>query len=314
MIIQKKSIRNITPYTSNIKNGSKIIIGITDPLRFSATLKHLGFLEPYKGGQCILPAPLGPVGKYNAEGKIIKHKDLPMETAYRQIDWHWTEWHGQYRIEQSKIVDVPYKRFPRSFISPPSIEFTLSLNSKGALLLIAPALEKNEENNEILKHVVNLFLEYFEECELFSENLESIQKTSLRRLNWVVLPQGEMPWERFKKEVEPIVKSAPEGNQQMLYYRLKTVNALRPDFRAIGSGGFHGYVIHGFVKIRLYVLESMYYGNATYVLDESWEEISKKTKAEILNEKLQKARVIHRVGWKKKIEEIIKGGGKKNGR
>jgi len=117
-----------------------------------------------------------------------------------------------------------------------------------------------------------------------------------------------MPWERFKREIEPIVKSAPQGNQQILYYRLNTVNALKPDFRAIGSGGFHGYIIHGFTVNRLYVLESMYYGNATYVLGESWEEISKKTKAEILNEKLQKARIIHRVGWKKKIEEIIKGG------
>lgn len=306
MIIQKKSIRNITSYISHIKSGSKIIIGITDPLRFSKTLKRLGFLEPYKEGQCILPAPLGNVSRYNAEGKIIRHKDLPMETAYRQIDWHWTEWHGPHRVGQSKIVDVPYKRYPRSFIAPPSIELTLSLNAKGVLLLTAPALEKNEENNELLKHVVNLFLEYFGECEFFTENLETILKTTLRRLNWVVLPQGEMPWERLEKEIEPIVKNAPEGNHKILYYRLKTVNALRPDFRAIGKGGFHGYIIHGFTKNKLYVLESMHYGNATYVLGESWEEISKKTKAEILNEKLQKDRIIHRVGWKKKVEEIIK--------
>lgn len=308
MIIQKKRIHNITSYINHIKNGSKIIIGITDPLRFSTTLKRLGFLEPYQKGQSILPASLGPVSNYNAEGKIIKHKDSPMETAYRQIDWHWTEWHGPYRVEQSKIVDVPYKRYPRSFLPPPSIELTLSQNEDKTLLLTAQTLDKTEENKELLKHVVNLFLEYFEECQFFTENLELIIKTSLRRLNWVVLPQGEMPWERFKKEVDPIVKSAPKGNQQILYYRLKTVNALKPDFRAIGSGGFHGYIVHGFTKNKLFVLESMYYGNATYVLGETWEEISKKTKAEILNEKLQKARVIHRVGWRKKIEEIIKGG------
>lgn len=308
MVIQKKRIYNIIPYIDHISNGSKIVIGITDPLRFSIILKRLGYLEPYQEGQSILPASIGPVSKYNAEGKIIKHKDLPKETAYRQIDWHWTEWHGPYRVDQSKIVDVPYERYPRSFVPPPSIELMISQNKEGELLLTAPGLKKTEENIDLMKHTVNLFLEYFGECQFFTENLESIIKTPLRRLNWIVLPQGEMPWEQFKKEVDPIVRSAPKGNQPILYYRLKTVNEFKPDFRAIGSGGFHGYIVHGFTKDNVYILESMYYGNATYVLGETWEEISKKTKAEILNEKLQKARVIHRLGWKRRIKQIIEGG------
>ncbi len=89
---------------------------------------------------------------------------------------------------------------------------------------------------------------------------------------------------------------------------METVNALKPDFRAIGNGGFHGYIVHGFTKNKTYILESMYYGNATYVFDGAWEELSQRTKAEILRESLQKVRVIHRKGWKKRVEEIIKGG------
>lgn len=308
MIIQRKRIRNIDPYISHIKNGSSVIVGITDLARFSTILKSIGFPEPYEKGQSILPAPVGPVSNYNSEGKIIKHTDQPMETAYRQAEWHWTEWHGPYRIEQSKLVDVPYKRYPRSFKEPPAIELTITENSSGQQLLVASVLQKEENNKETITHVVNLFLEIFGECEFFTNDLESIIRTSIRRLNWAVLPQGEMPWERFKKEVEPIVKNAPEGNQPVLYYRLKTVNDLKPDFRAIGIGGFHGYIVHGFTKYNIYVLESMYYGNATYVFGETWEELSKKTKAEILNERLQKARVIHRGGWKNKVEAIIKGG------
>ncbi len=309
MIIQKKTIRNIDPYIRHISDGSKITLGITDPLRFPDTLKRIGFSEPYEAGQSILPSSTGPVSNYNAEGKTIIHKDLPMETAYRQTLWHWTEWHGPYeRVEQSKIVDVPYKRYPRSFEPPPAVEITISQNKDGVLILTAPILEKTATNSDKIKHAVNLFLELFHECQFFTENLDAITKTTLKRLNWIVLPQGEMPWEKLKKEVDPIVKSAPKGNQAVLYYRLKTINSLKPDFRAIGSGGFHGYIVHGFTENNIYVLESMYYGNATYIFGESWEELSKMTKAQILNEKLQKARVIHRGGWRKKVEEIIKGG------
>lgn len=302
MIIQKKRIRNISPYTHHIKDGSNIIVGLTDVTRLSPALKRIGFSEPYEKGQTILPASVGSISNYNAEGKEIVHRDQPMETAYSQVDWKWKEWDGSWH---SKIVDRPYQRYPRSFVEPPAVELSITENKDGQLLLTSPILQKIEGNKEILTHIVNLFLEIFGECQFFTEDMEILMKTPLHRLNWTVLPQGEMPWEKFKKEIDPIVKSAPKGNQEVLYYRLETVNALKPDFRAIGNGGFHGYIIHGFTKNNIYVLESMYYGNATYVFDGAWQELSQKTKAEILRESLQKARVIHREGWKEKVMEII---------
>ena len=62
----------------------------------------------------------------------------------------------------------------------------------------------------------------------------------------------------------------------------------------------------GFKEKNIYTLESLYYGNATYIFDERWEELSKKTKAEILNEKLQTDRVIHRKSWDDKIKGWLK--------
>ena len=307
MYIRKKRINNIAPYIRHIKDGSRIVFGISDLERFSSRLRRIGFGESYEQGQSLLPAIIGPVSNYNAKGKLIIHKDKPMETAYRQVLWHWTEWHGRYEtVEQSKIVDVPYKRYPRSFVAPPSMELTITQSFEGQTILISPVLEKNEKNEELLKHTINLLLELFGECQFFTEGLESIIKTPIKRLNWTVLPQGEMPWEQAKKHYDPIVKSAPKGNQQVLYYRLKTVNDLQPDFRAVGTAGFHGYIVHGFTKKKIFVFESMYYGNATYVFDETWEELSKMTKAEILNDKLQKARIIHRDGWKRSLERIMR--------
>ena len=46
-------------------------------------------------------------------------------------------------------------------------------------------------------------------------------------------------------------------------------------------------------------------GNATYVFDKDWEELSKLTKAQILDEGLQRDRVIHRKGWHQRIRHLL---------
>ena len=53
------------------------------------------------------------------------------------------------------------------------------------------------------------------------------------------------------------------------------------------------------------VLESAYYGNATYVLDGDWETLSQSTKAEILKEGLHRDRVVHRERWEQRIRELL---------
>jgi len=302
MIIQKKRIRDISPYISSFTLGSRVILGISNIERFTDTLSKIGFSAPFKVGQTLLPAVIGSVSLYNSEGKYLKHKDQPMETVYRQGDWEWKEWDGTWH---SKIVDIPYRRYPRTFIEPPAVELSFVESGDKNLLLVSPAYKVNDSDSQQLTHCANLFLELFGEVQIFTEDLESIIKTPLHRLNWVILPQGEIPWEHFKKEIDPIVKSAPEGNQKVLYYRLEVVNSLKPDFRAIGSGGFHGYIVHGFTKDKIYLLESVYYGNATYVFDKNWEILSQLTKAQILSNDFQEARIIHRQGWKKKVSELF---------
>jgi len=307
MIIKKRRIRDIYLYIRHIKDGTKIIVGISGLDRFFPILTHIGFPKPYQNGQSILPPGVfGPISIYNAEGKNIVHRDQPMETAYREAEWHWQEWNGPYdRVDRSRIVDVPYKRYPRTFVEPPSIELMIGVGSDGQALLVSPSIEKKEKNKDILLHTINLYLEIFGECQFFTEALDAILKAPIVKLNWEILPQGEMPWQQFKKRLEPLIERAPKGKQPLLEYHLEVVNSYKPDFHAIGHGGFYGYIVHGFSSRNLFVLESIYYGNATYVFGEKWEELSKMTKAEILNEKLQKDRIIHSEGWQDKIANLM---------
>ena len=127
----------------------------------------------------------------------------------------------------------------------------------------------------------------------------------MKRLNWKILPPGDIPWSQLKQEMDPFIRKAPKGNQPVILYRLEMINKYQPDFRAVGHGGFNGYIVSGFKKKKIFTLESIFYGNATYVFGDNWEELSKKTKAEILNEKLQKERIIHREGWDSNIDRLL---------
>lgn len=307
MILNKKRIRSIKALKGLIKEGDKFFVGVKNRSEFNNILLKIGFSQDFQSGESILPSAIfGPVSLYNSEGKYKIQKDKPMETAYQTREWRWREWRGRYdTVERSKLIDVPYKRYPRIFIEPPSIEITAYLINDEEQIIISPVFELKEVNKEKIIHVINLFLEIFGECQFFTENLEEIIKLPIRRLNWRILPSGQMPWDKLKEEIKLVVNDAPKGNQIVIKYRLEKINKYKPDFAAIGEGGFKGYIILGFRQKNIYTLESLYYGNATYVFGEKWEDLSKKTKAEILNQKLQTDRIIHREGWDDKIDKLL---------
>ncbi len=308
MIIRKTRVINLIPYIDFIAAATSVIFGcrirhISDNLLYS-----IGFSQNPSIGQSILPAAVfGPVSHYNSEGKYLVHRDKPKETAYRQVEWHWREWRGRYDSEdQSKIVDVPYRRYPRTFIPPPSIEFVVVKLADGENALAAHPIKLEQANMKLALHIVNLFLEITKECEIFSENLEGIFKIPLIRLNWEILPPGRYPWSQLKPKVDELIRLAPEGNHSVIAHRFEEINRYNPEFHAIGRAGFRGYIIFGFSNKNLYILESIYFGNATYVFDKDWEELSQKTKAEILDSSLQKDRIIHRQGWEQRLNNSLK--------
>ena len=162
MITKKKKIRKIEPYARMIPAGNDAVVAVLNPdLKI---LEKIGFPKEPKNGDTVLPLPVGKVSMFNAEGKKLVHKNLPMETAYRMVEWHWTEWHGRYdRVEKSKFVPVPYKRYPRTFVNPPSLELTIMTDVDGNCVLCTPAVKNWKNNKEDLIHAVNLILEIFRE-------------------------------------------------------------------------------------------------------------------------------------------------------
>lgn len=306
MIIRKRRIRSVGRNVRGVRRGDRVLVGLRDLPRFADRLREMGFSAAPDVGETILPAAIGPVGRFNAEGSYKKHKDQPKETAYRQAEWKWREFRGRYDTEEmSKIVEIPYERYPRTFLPPPSVELSVKELEGGETVLVSPTIEFVEDRDAELVHTINLFLELFGECELFRQDLTPVVEPKLVRLNWEVLPKGKLPWAQLQRHLRPVIERQPEGNRVVIDKRHEAISAFDPEFVAIGQGGFDGYVIFGFPSKSLYILESTQVNNATYVLDRDWEELSNMTKAELLNNDLHKERLIHRENWFVALNRVL---------
>lgn len=307
MILSGKRKRKLDKKLFRFNAGTPIIVGISIDDNIKEILQKIGFTESLEVGEKILPPSLfGPVCRFNAEGKDIVHKDQPMETVYRQVEWTWEQWAGRWGTDtKSKIVDVPYKRYPRTFLPPPSIELSIAEKYPGEKYLVSPAQILDFDNPDSLLHILNVFLEIFNQCQVLSENLDGFTIQNVKPLNWQILPPGKYPWKKVEGQLKPIIEKEKPQNQVVIRHRLELITAYNPEFVAIGKAGFSGYLIFGFPRKNLYILESLYYGNATYIFEEDWQTLSQLTKAEILTGNFQKNRIIHRVKWDGHIKELL---------
>lgn len=307
MPIARKRVIKPTLYLSRFAAGQRLCVvcpAAQVPLR---TLRELGFSEPPMVGERVLPTGVGPVSRRNAEGWYVVHRGQPKETAYRERWWLRKEWHGRDRVEVWDTVDVPYQRYPRDFLPPPSCELQMTRRGQETLV-VSDLVEYTEQNLERLKHLINLFLELFGICEVLDESMTPPPTPVVRRVNWEILPCGRYPWSKMQEHVRPLIERARKGRRPIIEQRLERVGRYEPGFMAVGRAGFRGYLVFGFEKLGLYVLESMYYGNATYVFDRDWETLSQLTKAEILSSSYQRDRIVHLKSWEGQFAALMASG------
>lgn len=301
MKIKKRRIRNVWNHLSLFKDDEKFYVSLKELEKHKDKLKEIGF-NNLAVGEKLLPLAVGPVSTYNAEGRYNIFKDQPKETVYKYVYREWKAW-GRNET-YSGYYDMPYERYPREFVEPPSVELTIVGTDEGKLL-ISDVIVKTKDNEDRIKHLINLFLELFGECELLDEGLAPPIPIKTINLNWEILPQGRYPWDKVKGIVNDMIQKRSESEQKVIRKCIKTITSYEPEFVAVGKGGFSNYQIYGFPEKNLYLLESTIEGNATYVFRENWEDLSKLTKREILSNELHEDRIIHSEGWESRVRSLL---------
>lgn len=291
----KSRIRKTSSYLQPIPDGDSFYVSVNVTNVSEARLKKIGF-EDITLGVSILPGITGSVSRYNANGRYIIHRNLPKITKHRTFEvpgWHHT-WHD---------VTVPYKMYPRTYEAGPEIHLTIV--SKGdEMLIISPELIKASADDSLNKHVMNLFLDLFGQFQILDNNLQTfLGDTSIVQVDWTLLPMGEYPWSRI--EAEGLLPKHRDGHKRTIRHTDEIMRMYNPEYIAVGNGGFKGYVAFVFPNKDLCIMENFYHGNATYVFGANWEEISKLSKANIIQGKHAIQRIIHSKGWEQAIISLL---------
>lgn len=287
-------IRNAEQYLAPVPNGEPFHVVCEVTNESDERLRKIGFRD-LKDGECVLPRELGSATRRNSNGYDIIFKNKPKELFI--ISFMAPGWHDTYHP-----VHIERWRYPRKHIAGYELELTLMVK-EGKRYVVSPELIHLTSEADKNKHALNLFLELFGRFDFLNKDMEAIfREMKMVSVNWTLLPIGEYPFSRLEKE-----GYLSKGQIKKKEYRHtdEVIRSYHPAQCVVGNGGFRGYIAFVFPDRNLTLLEHFEKGNATYVFDLDWAELSKKTKAEILNQNLEIARIIHTDNWEWKVRELF---------
>ncbi len=298
MKIQKKIIKNVQRYLVEFEENEKIRVGVKLKEHVEKA-KEIGFSKDFEKGECIVPnSSVSKKAMENAEGKKIIRRDLPKEFAERYHQWSWKDYGGN---EHWDFRYIPYLRYVQEYTKPKLLNFTIMEDELNEKWIVSKIFINNDKEHSDIKEIVNLFLSVFGECYIMKNNLKNPVKL-LKYLPWELLRKGE----GTKDRLEEIINQTTGENKKNMYRRnIKKLLETSDDTVAVGKAEFRGYIAFTYSKKNIAVLESLMPNNATYVLDKNWQEISKMTKTEIINNKSYIERIYHYSDWEQRIEKCI---------
>jgi hypothetical protein len=308
MRIEKSRIFNAEAYLAAMPQGARLKIATILDTTMTQRLEALGFGPSLATGDTILPKPVGAVSRFNADGGWHVFRDRPKEERYiRTVSWRWKQWAGRGQTEEKEgLRDIYRECYPREFIEPPALEITFIEKGEQRLAVISSEFVNLPEHLEKIRYAINLMLELFGVCDLVRDDLSTYSPPAKRQVNWKMLPPGKYPWERLEDHLTATLSRTSENTQKVILDRQQFILALGPTETYVGSGGFSDYLAYVFGPQRLVVLESIRYGNAIYAFGMDWQRAARLTKAEVLSDKMQSARIIHADGWKTRLTNLLR--------
>ena len=141
------------------------------------------------------------------------------------------------------------------------------------------------------------------------ENRITNEPLFFSRLPWKLLPSCENVYEELISHYQKLEKKSRWKEKYFDYSRLDRIeNSLSPSSRSLGEDGYEGYTVFCFNRTPWVILECPVYGNATYILKDNWETISKLSKWEVRHEHSEKVIVIrHNESWFQRLKIHLQG-------
>jgi len=298
-------------------SGDQVMVAcirrMTATMIHSGMYKHLGMsLQGDRPAfpERIMPDPtLGPSSLRNAQGQEIIRKDLPMVTKSFSAEVpNWGDWYnGSHEISWDREV------YQREFIAPRELDISIELLKTEAgdepvfafRFRVEQVLDKRDGDFEAdLLANLNLLQENTGAADVFPADADSTAYLKTISVCWEILPPGERT--DMLARILANFRNPSKELKGKLLDRYAVLEKLKPVAYISGTSGFQRYFGAQFAD-NLVAFENLEYGNAIYVMFDEWEELSKRSRIDLLKNRdgARFERVVHREGWKTALKTII---------
>ena len=283
--------------------SSQVKAGFFDPLNIhfdSNMVLHI----PDEG---VIPYPeSGLWAKRNVEGWRIVRRDLPKVDRYFSVEVpNFGDWaRGSHEMGHMR------KCYQREFIVPLDAKVIVSLEqsimSKDCYRIsfeLDYLFDSSEEDfRKQLLMGINLLQEVAGCADVFTAAASKEEMIESRTVNWEIFPPGVSD----KIIVREIIKKHPTAPPDTIIDRLNFLKSLKPEALIRGTNmGTTAYFGAKFAD-DLVVFENVKHGNAIYVMFDNWEELSKRSRTDLLRNPAGYERIIHRKGWRRKLVRTLR--------
>jgi hypothetical protein len=321
----KKNLRKIpNDINEKIKSikGDEIVVGCAVKFKIdtiaSGKLKHLGIEITPEGlriPKSLIPSEdQGKFSSYNINGIEIVRKDLPKETHYNSIES--PNWGDSYN--GTHTVNLPYKKYPREFHSPRELEIIMDCkdirpnlpNYVIAFRINEVISKKSSEFQDILFEDLNLLQENIGSCGIEPADVPLAEYVKSLQVSWEILPPGTIE-ETVARIFHGRISTTQEKN--IAAERYEFFKSFNPKSLIFGNSGFRRY-FGALLEENLVLFENIQYGNAIYILFNDWEDLSKRSRIDLIAGKFGDnfERIVHNSGWKGVVRKIVEYKRKEN--
>jgi hypothetical protein len=255
------------------------------------------------GDPVLLPPSSGVYARRNLDGWDEKRTDLPKEM--RDVSTWAPSWNsGSYHLVTREIEAYPVVRHPAKLLTISTT--VLEPLADAALVRFRvdhPLLRNDVAFADDLRFNLRLLREAVGEAHVYDADLSDDEFARIQHVDWELLAPGSV--DRVLAHLASR-KAIDTEKLKVAQERLSVLDRLGHDGFIVGKGRFARYFGARFGD-RLVVLENLEYGNALYVFEENWEQLTQLSRTELIKRRDASVhRVPHLPGWQSAIRKLVR--------
>jgi hypothetical protein len=264
-----------------------------------------------ENGAIVIPQPAVPparMGKFsdiNVNGREVVRRDLPMTTKTVVIEAPNWGGYGTHDVWQTREV------YQRDFIAPKELTISMELLAQNPAssnftvkFSVEEVLNRAAADFDIeLLYNLNLMQENVGAVGVFASTATFADYLKTVHLDWEILPPDKL--DEVIRQMLHGKRPVSAQQQLVIKSRLTAMERLKPQCYIAGTNEFLRYFGAKF-EDDFVAFENLNYGNALYVMHENWEQLSQRSRIDLLKARPRGfERVLHVAGWEDRLRALL---------